>query len=107
MSCTNTLADNLRRFIGETVTIFTTSGGCSGRGFTGVLITVTDDYVRLITRIGPAPTCPFGNRFSGYGGYGGGYGGGSGGCLNNIGSAAEIPIDRIASFVHNTVNAFY
>lgn len=29
--------DNLLRYVGQTVTIFTTSGGISGSGFTGVL----------------------------------------------------------------------
>ena len=31
---------DMSRFIGKTVTIFTTSGGLSGRGFTGVLACV-------------------------------------------------------------------
>ena len=43
---------DMARFIGKTVTIFTTSGGISGSGFTGVLAGVDRGVVRLITRIG-------------------------------------------------------
>jgi hypothetical protein len=55
------IARNLARHIGQTVTIFTTSGGQSGRGFTGILASVNEDFVRLITQIGPAPGCALGN----------------------------------------------
>jgi hypothetical protein len=66
MGCRNDrerdLVRELRRFIGETVTIFTTSGGESGRGFTGVLIGITSDpVVRLLANIGPAPGCALGS----------------------------------------------
>jgi hypothetical protein len=53
--------NNLSRHIGQTVTIFTTSGGESGRGFTGILASVNCNFVRLITQIGPAPGCALGN----------------------------------------------
>ena len=43
---------DMARFVGRTVTVFTTSGGISGGGFTGVLACVDDRVVRLITRIG-------------------------------------------------------
>lgn len=86
------LVENLLRHIGRTVTIFTTSGGLSGSGFTGVLAAVTPCAVKLITDIGAAPACPvgssccngFGGNFSlnngwGFGGWGGnGFGFGSG-----------------------------
>ncbi len=55
------LVNDLARHIGQTVTIFTTSGGQSGRGFTGVLASVNCDFVRLVTQIGPAPGCALGN----------------------------------------------
>lgn len=55
------LARDLVRHIGQTVTIFTTSGGQSGGGFTGVLASVNDRFVRLITQIGSAPGCALGN----------------------------------------------
>jgi len=51
----------LSKHIGETVTIFTKSGGQSGAGFTGVILSVNDCFVRLITRIGPPPACSLGN----------------------------------------------
>ena len=43
---------DMARFVGRTVTIFTTSGGISGGGFTGVLACVDAGVVKLITRIG-------------------------------------------------------
>jgi hypothetical protein len=120
--------NNLARYIGQTVTIFTTSGGQSGRGFTGVLVSVNNQFVRLITQLGSAPGCALGNccderhdkcnfnrneeygevdlqnedyenreeynrrernRFDCSG--------------RNFGSIVDIPVDRIASFVHNAV----
>lgn len=107
MDFLNELANN----IGQTVTIFTTSGGESGRGFTGVLTIVNASFVRLVTQIGPAPGCALGNccerphygtnvegtqqggqeRFS---------------CRpNQFGSIVDIPVDRIAAFVHNAVGS--
>lgn len=119
--CNDDLCCALKRFIGQTVTIFTESGGLSGCGFTGVLVSVDDCFVRLITRVGGAPSCPVGsdcgcdygngcndNYGWGYGGYGygGGYGGkGKGDCgyYNPLGSITVIPLQSIASFVHNAI----
>jgi hypothetical protein len=123
MSCRNErerdLLRQLSRLIGETVTVFTTSGGESGRGFTGVLIRVSaDPIITLVTDIGPAPACALGsccdrkrrscrkddeddfdeddnedrnnNRID---------------CrARNTGAIVEIPINRIAAFVHNTLS---
>lgn len=79
--CDVKLAEHLRDEIGETVTIFTESGGMSGCGFTGVVLKVNPCFIRLTTCIGPAPACALGNGCSrnSYGpgccgGYGGGYG---------------------------------
>ena len=102
--------NGLSRYIGQTVTIFTTSGGESGRGFTGVVASVNRNVVKLINEIGPGPGCALGNscdcddleeesvggnrnrnNFYGYG----------------LGSIVEIPIDRIAAFVHNAIGAGY
>lgn len=102
--------DLLRSSIGETVTIFTTSGGDSGSGFTGVILAVNQCFVRLVTHIGPAPSCalgsccgvPGGYGMGGYGGYGmGGYGGY--GNVRTVGSVTDIPLDRIAAVVSNAV----
>ena len=46
------LVESLMRYVGQTVTIFTTSGGLSGSGFTGVLAGVCGCTVKLITDIG-------------------------------------------------------
>ncbi len=109
---------HIRKFIGETVTIFTTSGGVSGCGFTGVVLAVNCDFVRLVTNKGTAPTCPLGAE-------------GSSCCncsnngytqqdyeqnceqnhhpdcshrpVHNVGSVCDIPIDKIAAFCHNAV----
>ncbi len=87
----------LASYIGQTVTIFTSSGGQSGSGFTGVLLAVNPVFVRLITRIGPPPGCSLGNACTGFNpGYGGGagmgggvgMGGGCGGCGSSGGYSA-------------------
>lgn len=66
----------LGQYIGETVTIFTSSGGESGSGFTGVILSVNNCFVRLISRIGPPPGCSLGNACSNFN-VGGAYGKGS------------------------------
>lgn len=104
----------LARYLGETVTVYTTSGGDSGAGFTGVLIAVNWDFIRLLSDIGPAPACALGsccskkkcchdfddnddfdddsnqnNRIN---------------CgLRTTGAVVDIPINRIAAFVHNAI----
>lgn len=102
----HSFVDHLEEFIGETVTIYTTSGGESGDGFTGVVLSVNSAFVRLITRIGPAPGCALGSsccngsrRRRGSRGHGDEDNGGR----SRVGSVTDIPIDRIASFVHNAV----
>jgi hypothetical protein len=133
--------------IGETVTIFTTSGGRSGSGFTGVIIAANRRIVRLVTRIGPAPGCALGNscddeddrfdddRFDDCdrdrdrdrdrnrrGGFSGGFGSREGrddrdrdrnrdrdrrrrrdDFVSSVGSVVEIPVDRIAAVVFNSI----
>ena len=59
------IVDNLMRYLGQTVTIFTTSGGLSGNGFTGVLAGVHSGCIRLITDIGAPPACPVGSSCDG------------------------------------------
>ncbi|MEA4845744.1 MAG: hypothetical protein VB106_00760 [Clostridiaceae bacterium] len=93
--------DLLQDSIGETVTIFTTSGGLSGCGFTGVVLAVNPCFVRLISQIGPAPGCALGSccgvpggNYRGCGGYGN---------VGTVGSVTDIPLDRIAAIVRNAV----
>lgn len=120
----------LAESIGRTVTIYTTSGGQSGAGFTGVVIHANAVFVRLITRIGPAPSCALGNActdfevgawgYKGHGGFGhkgmlhGPIMGGSGvGAMSaggydglpvySVGSVTDIPIAAIVSIVQNAV----
>jgi hypothetical protein len=102
-----TLLEQLARFIGTTVTIYTTSGGLSGAGITGVLVCVDPCFIKLITCIGPGPCCPLGSACTGRltgPGMGGAFGyGGFGPFISNIGSTTVIPVDRIAAYVHNAV----
>lgn len=112
----------LADWIGTTVTIFTSSGGQSGSGFTGVLLSVNEVFVRLITRIGPPPGCALGNACTGFAVGGGAYGVGFGGVVGpasvpgaataggwdampvwTVGSVTDIPIAAIVSFVHNAI----
>lgn len=82
--------------IGETVTVFTQSGGESGQGFTGVLIAANSCFIRLVTGFGSAPDSAF-NRRGGCCCGGGGNGG------SRFGSVTDIPVDKIVAFVHNAV----
>jgi hypothetical protein len=116
------LVENMARHIGQTVTIFTTSGGLSGNGFTGVLAGICGGCVKLITDIGGAPACPIGSACCGgiEGGFGMGmgFGGGMGMCGRGgcgcggrggyalggwLGSVTQIPLDKIAGFTHNAI----
>ena len=94
-------AEEISRYIGQTVTIYTTSGGQSGDGFTGVVISVNRNFVKLITRIGTAPGWPLDNARGDYGGYSDrGYNIDRG---FRLGSVTDIPVNRISAFVHNAV----
>ena len=99
------VSEQLCRFIGETVTIFTESGGLSGSGFTGVVLFVNDCFVRLVTCIGAAPNCPLGSACDSVSGF---CGTGSRKCKSEycgekIGSVVDIPVDKIVAFVHNAI----
>ncbi|MGI5970661.1 MAG: hypothetical protein ACOX7P_02925 [Oscillospiraceae bacterium] len=99
----NNFCDVFNGCIGTTVTIFTKSGGQSGCGFTGVVLSVDPCFVRLITNIGPAPGCSLGNACGrNLLGRGGVCHRGSG-VITTVGSVVDIPLDSIAAFVHNAV----
>lgn len=113
-SCNLSLARHLCEFIGETVTIFTTSGGVSGCGFTGCVLSVNQCFVRLITDLGSAPSSPIAenicgdcegrSRNLGFEGMGGaGIGGHKREDHRRFGSVCDIPIENIAAFCHNAV----
>lgn len=108
----------LNNYIGQTVTIFTTSGGESGSGFTGVLMSIECNFLRLLSQIGPAPGCALGNCCDDF--YGSEIGlrfqtdnyssypqeNNRSKCnLSGIGSVVVIPINLIAAFVHNAVGS--
>lgn len=104
MEWVNTLVDVMIRHLGQTVTIFTTSGGLSGSGFTGVLISVDCNFVRLLCDIGEAPACPIGSSCSpgfmtpcGFSGNEAPFFG------NPLGSVAVIPVHAVASFTHHAI----
>jgi hypothetical protein len=52
--------DNLVNNIGRFITVFTSSGGASGSGFTGLLVEVNCHFIKLITSFPSAPRHPFG-----------------------------------------------
>lgn len=97
--------------IGETVTIFTTSGGASGCGFTGVLIVVNHCFVRLITKMGTPPTNPLSETICGDTDDSSSRG--RKGCSSmdedrcdfTMGSVCDIPINKIASFCHSAIRS--
>ncbi|WMJ86484.1 hypothetical protein [Anaerocolumna sp. MB42-C2] len=98
---------HISRFIGETVTIFTASGGESGSGFTGVILAVNCDFVRLVTDQGSAPATPIDPPYdeceTGYDGQNYGQNYDRRRHCYNVGSVTDIPIEKIVAFVHNAV----
>lgn len=112
--CNNSLARHICEFIGKPVTIFTTSGGMSGCGFTGVVLSVNSCFVRLITEQGTPPSIPLSEGLCGAlnsKSISLGVGGGASGPYNGqmrtdpyrLGSVCDIPIENIAAFCHNAV----
>jgi len=100
LSLLESLCDN----IGRTCTIFTTSGGLSGSGFTGVLLSADRDVVRMLCCIGEPPACPVGSACTnGFGPWG------SDRCNdgdffgNPLGGVAVIPLRAIACFTHHAI----
>lgn len=95
----------LSKYVGETVTIFTSSGGQSGAGFTGVLLAVNNCFVRLITRIGPPPGCSLGNACSNFNvGYGAGPGPGCG-ITGGYAAGGNIPYPVLPASYNGAVTA--
>lgn len=87
---------------GKIITVFTESGGCSGRGFTGLLVEVNCRFIKLITRLPSAPRHPFGRRGGDFDDFGCGCGCGERECAR-FGTAIIIPIRHIVSFVFNEI----
>lgn len=85
------LFEELRENKGRFVTVFTQSGGCSGRGFTGLLVEVNRRFIRLVTSFPCAPRHPFGRNIDSR----------SDCCSGRLGTAIIIPLNKIVSFVFN------
>ena len=99
----NCIYDSLCDNIGRTVTIFTRSGGLSGSGFTGVLLSVDAKVVRLLCDVGAPPACPIGSSCTNAFGPMGEIGASFGFCGNPMGAVAIIPLHAIAVFTHNAI----
>jgi hypothetical protein len=89
--------ESILRHIGHTVTVFTTSGGVSGSGFTGVLLSADACALRLLCSVGAAPACAVGSACHTPAGASGGFAG------NPLGAVAVIPTHAVACFTHNAI----
>ncbi len=92
------ITECLFRYIGQTVTIFTKSGGISGGGFTGVLLSIDNTCLRLLTCEGQAPCCPVGSSCTGVG-----YGSTDNFIGNPLGAICIIPMCAVVCFTHNAI----
>lgn len=108
LSIENAFAVHMSNYIGQTVTVFVSGGGFLGAGFTGVLINSSNTYIKLLTKIGPAPACSLGNScgyLHNYSFISSSYNNKTYNFarfpLNVLGSVTYIPSNKIVSFVHN------
>lgn len=83
---------SLIKYIGQTITIYTVSGGESGSGFTGVLLDVKKDYIKILSKLASAPEIYADNSSSMVDEAG-----------VSLGTITDIPLNKIAAFVHNTI----
>lgn len=93
------IMEELSKFIGQTVIIFTISGGATGRGFTGVLLRANTSFVTLVNRLGAPPNWPLDEILSC------GFGSGENELpapVYIVSSICDIPLTQIAAFCHNT-----
>ncbi|MDP4180427.1 MAG: hypothetical protein Q8942_04960 [Bacillota bacterium] len=110
ISAEEKFALHISRYIGQTITVFVCGGGPSGAGFTGVLSNVGRNYIKLISSIGPPPACSL--RKGGYIPYYlsnipyiGNYSIAKSRRVYNLGSITYIPVNKITSFVHNSIDS--
>ncbi len=90
----------LNRYIGQMVTVYVTAGGLAGSGFTGILASFNETSLKLVCRMGSAPSCPIG---SGCVGYEEQYGNCNEPYNFTLGSICEIPLRSIVAFTHNSI----
>lgn len=92
----NTFIESLLKYIGQTITIYIISGGAAGTGFTGVLLEVKKDYIKILSKAMSPPQINIE------------------GCYriedvedkyddSSLGIITNIQIDKIAAFVHNVI----
>jgi hypothetical protein len=98
-ACTSGLDFN--EYIGSTITLFINAGGLAGNGFTGVLMSCTDEVVKLLILPEKPPLCSISDKCKA--------------AANNtvlcmscpfnsnatLSTMAEIKISSITAFVHN------
>jgi len=92
---TNNILSILAANVGRVVTVFCKCGGAAGCGFTGLLVKVDCDFIKLTTEIPCAPSHPFGEFINN------GNARRNTCCGNQFGTSCIIPIDTIVSFVFN------
>ncbi len=96
---------NFEGYVGQTVTVYVNAGGAAGKGFTGVLMSRTDTYIRLLVMPALPPACSLGNPC----------GRGADNILfcalcqynanSSMGAMAVIPMRNVVAFVHSTVHS--
>ena len=99
--------NHIKEYIGETVTVFTSSGGPSGCGFTGLLMEVNCDFIRLSVKQGSGPSNPLSDTVCGNGNYveSCGFSCSSDTSYEDfrVGAVCDIPICAIVAFCHTAV----
>jgi len=107
-------AKHMRKYIGETVTVIAKSGGASGKSFTGLLSNVSPYYIQLLSQTGPKPFCILTNACNNWkkaiccNNYSAGAKPPFAGCShiwtrNAYGAVIYIPVEKIVSFIHNSL----
>lgn len=90
-----TFTQSLLKYIGQTITIYITGGGDSGSGFTGVLLDVKKDYIKILSKAMSPPAISLGSLCEAETI--------KENCEDPLGIVTNIPIDKIAAFVHNVI----
>jgi len=99
----NGLLASLCENIGKTITVFTASGGISGSGFTGVLLSADRECIRILCDVGAPPACPVGSSCTNDFGPWGEINDNFGFYGNPMGSVAIIPLHAIVSLTYNAI----
>ncbi|MDF2822324.1 MAG: hypothetical protein K0R15_2772 [Clostridiales bacterium] len=106
--------NHIKDYVGENVIVFTESGGASGCGFEGILLSVNCEFLRLATNQGTSPSSPisdtvcgdfddFDTRITSTNTRGRDRDRDHRDCHRRLGSITDIPIRQIVAFTHNAV----